>query len=448
MWPHAILSIFTTIALIALPLASPLSQEFQLSNGLKLIVQEDHRAPVAVVQIWYKVGSAHEHRGVTGVSHALEHMMFKGTKAYPDGLFSQIVAEKGGRENAFTSSDYTAYYQQWSSENVGLSFELEADRMNNLVFKEEEFLKEINVVLEERRLRTDDNPQGLAREANRALAFQESPYRHPVIGWESDIKGMRLDDLKKWYQQWYAPNNATVVVVGDVSSKSVHKLAQQHFGGLARERVPVLRSANERISQGTKRLSMTSEKARVPMLLMSYKVPSLGSVRMSDEIDEADVYALDVLAEVLDGDASARFAKHLIRGESLATYASIGYSPVSLLDTLFSISAVPAEGVTLDQLEVAITSELLEIIQSPPTQMEMQRVKSQVVASRVYAMDSMENQATIIGQLESVGLDWRLKDEYIENITEITASDLVAVVKKYIRPDALATTQLLPESLL
>ena len=169
---------------------------------------------------------------------------------------------------------------------------------------------------------------------------------------------------------------------------------------------------------------------------------------MSDEIDEADVYALDVLAEVLDGDASARFAKHLIRGESLATYASIGYSPVSLLDTLFSISAVPAEGVTLDQLEVAITSELLEIIQSPPTQMEMQRVKSQVVASRVYAMDSMENQATIIGQLESVGLDWRLKDEYIENITEITASDLVAVVKKYIRPDALATTQLLPESLL
>lgn len=446
MWPHTILSIFITVAIIALPTANASVKEFELSNGLKLIVQEDHRAPVAVVQIWYKVGSAHERRGITGVSHALEHMMFKGTEAYPDGQFSEIVAAKGGRENAFTSSDYTAYYQQWSSENVGLSFELEADRMNNLVFKEEEFLKEINVVLEERRLRTDDNPQGLAREANRALAFQESPYRHPVIGWESDIKGMRLDDLEQWYQQWYAPNNATVVVVGDVSSKAVHKLAQQHFGGLARETVPILRSANERVAQGTKRLIMTSDKVRVPLLLMSYKVPSLGSVSSSDEVDRADVYALDVLAEVLDGDNSARFARHLIRGKSLATYASIGYSPASLLDTLFSISAVPAEGITLDQLEVAITSELLEIIQSPPTQVEMQRVKSQVIASRVYAMDSMESQATIIGQLESVGLDWRLKDEYIENITKVTANDLVAVVKKYIRQDALATTQLLPES--
>ncbi len=446
MWPHTILSIFIAVAIIALPKANASVKEFELSNGLKLIVQEDHRAPVAVVQIWYKVGSAHERRGITGVSHALEHMMFKGTEAYPDGQFSEIVAAKGGRENAFTSSDYTAYYQQWSSENVGLSFELEADRMNNLVFKEEEFLKEINVVLEERRLRTDDNPQGLAREANRALAFQESPYRHPVIGWESDIKGMRLDDLEQWYQQWYAPNNATVVVVGDVSSKAVHKLAQQHFGGLARETVPILRSANERVAQGTKRLIMTSDKVRVPLLLMSYKVPSLGSVSSSDEVDRADVYALDVLAEVLDGDNSARFARHLIRGKSLATYASIGYSPASLLDTLFSISAVPAEGITLDQLEVAITSELLEIIQSPPTQVEMQRVKSQVIASRVYAMDSMESQATIIGQLESVGLDWRLKDEYIGNITKVTANDLVAVVKKYIRQDALATTQLLPES--
>jgi zinc protease len=446
MWPHTILSIFITVALIAVPTANASVKEFELSNGLKLIVQQDHRAPVAVVQIWYKVGSAHERRGITGVSHALEHMMFKGTEAYPDGQFSEIVAAKGGRENAFTSSDYTAYYQQWSSENVGLSFELEADRMNNLVFKEEEFLKEINVVLEERRLRTDDNPQGLAREANRALAFQESPYRHPVIGWESDIKGMRLDDLEQWYQQWYAPNNATVVVVGDVSSKAVHKLAQQHFGGLARETVPILRSANERVAQGTKRLIMTSDKVRVPLLLMSYKVPSLGSVSSSDEVDRADVYALDVLAEVLDGDNSARFARHLIRGKSLATYASIGYSPASLLDTLFSISAVPAEGITLEQLEVAITSELLEIIQSPPTQVEMQRVKSQVIASRVYAMDSMESQATIIGQLESVGLDWRLKDEYIGNITKVTANDLVAVVKKYIRQDALAATQLLPES--
>jgi len=448
MRPHIILTIFFTLALSIFPVVAIFSQEFSLPNGLKVIVQEDHRSPVVVAQIWYKIGSAYEHRGITGASHALEHMMFKGTKAYPGGQFSEIVATNGGRENAFTSSDYTAYYQQWSAENVGLSFKLEADRMNNLVFKNNEFLKEINVVLEERRLRTDDNPQNLAREANRALAFQESPYRHPVIGWETDIKGMQLDDLREWYQQWYAPNNATVVVVGDVDPNAVFKLAHKYFGSLPREKVPVFRGTSERGRQGMKRLRMSSDKARVPLLLLSYKVPSLGTAKEDGEVNEKDIYALDVLAEILDGDNSARFPKELIRGKSLATYVSIGYSPVTMLGTLFSISAIPSEGVTLDELEKAIKGELLDVVKNPPTMKEMERVKTQVTANRVFATDSMEAQATIIGQLDAVGLDWRLKDQYIEKIRKITPDDIIDAVKKYIRQDELAITHLMPESAL
>ncbi len=445
---NTIVPIFLMLALIIAPIVAPLSQEFLLKNGLKVIVQEDHRAPVSVVQVWYRVGSAYEHRGLTGVSHALEHMMFKGTPTYPDGQFSEIVAAKGGRENAFTSSDYTAYYQQWSADNVGLSFKLEADRMNNLTFKAEEFLKEINVVLEERRLRTDDNPQALARDATRALAFQMSPYRHPVIGWEEDIKGMRLDDLKAWYEKWYAPNNATVVVVGDVDPKNVFELAKQYFGELPRENVPILRAPREYSRQGTKRLTMTSNKARVPLLLMSYKAPSLVTADSFKVSDVKDAYALDVLGEILDGDSSARFARHLIRGKSLATYVSIGYSPISMLQTLFSISAIPSDGVTLADLETAIKIELSEVVENPPTRKELERVKTQVTAGRVFAKDSMESQATIIGQLDSVGLDWQLKERYIENIGKVTPTDIVNVVQKYIREDALAVTHLLPENTL
>ncbi|MFT4565027.1 MAG: zinc protease, partial [Gammaproteobacteria bacterium] len=262
-----------SIFLFALTLAASASannttHEYMLDNGLKLIVQEDHRAPVAVVQVWYKIGSSSEYDGITGISHALEHMMFKGTEKVPSGTFSEIVAAKGGNENAFTSTDYTAYFQTWAAENVGLSFELEADRMGNLLLSETEFKNEIKVVLEERRLRTDDNPQALLGESAHAVAFQTSPYRQPVIGWAADLQAMEVDDLKSWYRRWYAPDNATVVVVGDVDPSAVNALAQKHFGPLKRQGVKQMRARPEVEQQGKKTLTVTSNKARVPYLYM------------------------------------------------------------------------------------------------------------------------------------------------------------------------------------
>ncbi|HDJ86948.1 MAG TPA: insulinase family protein, partial [Chromatiales bacterium] len=206
--------------------------EYRLDNGLRVLVKEDHRAPVVVSQVWYKVGSGDEHGGITGISHALEHMMFQGTAKHPAGEFSRIVAANGGRENAFTGRDYTAYFQLLAKDRLPVSFELESDRMRNLSLKEADFRKEIQVVMEERRLRTDDNPQALTYERFNAAAFVSSPYHHPVIGWMDDLRNLKIGDLRAWYRRWYAPNNATLVVVGDVDPQAVLRLAERYFGPL------------------------------------------------------------------------------------------------------------------------------------------------------------------------------------------------------------------------
>ena len=228
------------IALPAIAVANTVS-EFQLDNGLKLIVKEDHRAPVVVSQVWYKVGSSYEYNGITGISHQLEHMMFKGTENLGPNEFSQIIAANGGRENAFTGRDYTAYFQTLEKDRLEVSFRLEAERMRKLVIDEAELIKEHEVVAEERRMRTEDNPQALVREAFNAAAFVNSPYHHPVIGWMSDIKHYEVDDLRDWYQKWYAPNNATVVIVGDVDPDAVYALAKQYFGPLKPETTAIVK---------------------------------------------------------------------------------------------------------------------------------------------------------------------------------------------------------------
>ncbi|OQX32545.1 MAG: peptidase M16, partial [Candidatus Sedimenticola endophacoides] len=224
--------------------------EFTLGNGMRVIVKEDHRAPIAVSQVWYKVGASYEPDGITGVSHLLEHMMFKGTQAHPPGEFSRIVAANGGEENAFTGSDYTAYYQTLSSDRLEIAFELEADRMRNLTLLEEEFLKEVEVVKEERRLRTEDSPTSLTYEQFSAVAYRSLPYANPVIGWMNDLENMSVEDLRRWYRLWYAPNNATLVVVGDVEPRQVLELAERHFGPLAPEPVPPLKPLIEPPQRG------------------------------------------------------------------------------------------------------------------------------------------------------------------------------------------------------
>ena len=421
------------------------THEFKLENGLKLVVQEDHRAPVAVVQVWYRVGSAYEYDGLTGVSHALEHMMFKGTKELAPGQFSTIVAANGGRENAFTSSDYTAYFQEWSASNVELSFKLEADRMRNLVVKDDEFAKEINVVLEERRLRTDDNPQALAMEAAEAVAFQTSPYRYPTIGWEADIKNMTAEDLRQWYQRWYGPNNATVVVVGDVEPEAVHKLAEKHFGPLKASTIAPPKDRPEVAQLGTKRITVASDKARIPYLVMGYKAPVLPQAVRGEGAEEWEIYALDVLAEMLGGDDSSRLKRNLVRGRELASEIDAGISSASRMTTLFYFSGVPRDGTTLEQLEAAIVDEIAKLEKNPPTPAELERIKTQVVADTMFERDSMQHQAVIIGSLESVGLGWKFKDTYVDSIKAVTRDQVLAVAKKYLTPATLTVACLLPE---
>ncbi len=421
------------------------THEYRLDNGLELIVQEDHRAPVAVVQVWYRVGGAYEHDGLTGISHALEHMMFKGTEKLEVGEFSRIVAANGGRENAFTGTDYTAYFQQWSADNVELSFELEAERMANLRIDDAEFAKEINVVLEERRLRTDDNPQALAAEAARAVAYQTSPYRQPIIGWEADIKNMSAADLRAWYGRWYGPNNATVVVVGDVDPDAVHALAKKHFGPLPARDIAPPKPRPEVAQRGVKRVTFNSPKARNPYLVLGYKAPVLTQT-LDGSVEEWEVYALDVLAETLDGDGSARLERNLVRGAEIASHVSASYSSAAMLTTLFYFSAVPREGQDLSTLEAAIVAEIEALKREPPSAEEIERIKTRVVADSVFERDSMQHQAIIIGSLESVGLDWRLKDDYVQKIEAVTSEQVRAVAEKYLRPEELTVAYLLPEA--
>ncbi|MBT8446393.1 MAG: insulinase family protein, partial [Gammaproteobacteria bacterium] len=334
-------------------------------------------------------------------------------------------------------------FQSWSASNVELSFELEAERMRNLKLDEEEFAKEINVVLEERRLRTDDNPRALAGEAARAAAFQTSPYRNPVIGWAADLKEMKLVDLAAWYQRWYAPNNAIVVVVGDVDPQAVYKAAQKHFGDFKPEQLEAPKRRPEVPQQGTKRLRIVNEDARLPYLTMAYKAPVLTEVEDAD-IEEWELYALEVLAATLDGNKASRLPKKLVRRDRVASSISVNYSMANRLRTLFSISATPADGHSPAELEQAIRTELESLRSAPPSPAELARIKTQVVADSLFEQDSPFYQGIIIGSLEAIGLDWRLRDDYVSNIQNVTPEQVQAVARKYLVDDALTVATLLP----
>jgi zinc protease len=414
--------------------------EFQLDNGLKLIVKEDHRAPVVVSQVWYKVGSSYEHNGITGISHMLEHMMFKGTENLKPNEFSQIIAQNGGEQNAFTGNDYTVYFQKLHKDRLEVSFKNEADRMRNLIIDPQELLKERQVVAEERRMRTEDNPQALLRESFNAAAFVSSPYHHPVIGWMNDIQHYQADDLRAWYQKWYAPNNATLVVVGDVEPKAVLDLAKQYFGPLKPEEIAELKPQQEVTQRGLRQVEVKAP-AELPYLMMGWKVPVVTTV----EQDNAwEPYALEVLAGILDGGNSARFARELVRGQQVATSVGAGNSLFSRLQDMFIVAGTPANGKTVDELEQAVKDQLQDLKQTPVDKAELERVKAQVVADDVYEKDSVFYQAMQIGMLETIGVDWELGQQYVDNIKAVTAEQVQAVAKKYFIDDTLTVGKLDP----
>ncbi len=421
--------------------------EYSMKNGLKLLIKEDHRAPVVVSQIWYKVGSSYEHEGITGISHALEHMMFKGTKKYPAGEFSRIISANGGEENAFTGADYTAYFQTMEKSRLEISFKLEADRMRNLSIPDAEFLKEIKVVQEERRMRTEDNPRAFSHEVAMATAYQTSPYRQPIVGWMADLQSMQSENLKDWYRQWYAPNNATVVVAGDVIPEDVYKLAKKYFGKLKAEKISPPNSISEVEQHGIKRV-VIKRPAEIPHILMAYKIPVLKTtLAESAEIEQWEPYALEVLAGVLDGGSSARFASRLVRGKEIASNVGAGYPLISRLDGVFTLSGTPAQGKTTDELENAIRLEIADLQKNPVSEQELERVKAQVVSSDIYEKDSVFYQGMILGMLETVGLSWTLVDEYVDKVKMVTAEQVQTVARKYFIDDRLTVAVLEPQAI-
>ena len=412
--------------------------EHKLANGLKVLVLEDHRSPVMVSQVWYKVGSSYEPAGITGISHMLEHMMFKGTDKHAVGEFSRIIAENGGEENAFTGQDYTAYFQTMAADKLGVSLELEADRMRNLHLLPEELKKELEVVTEERRMRTEDNPQGKMNEHFNAMAFSNSPYKHPVIGWPDDIAAYTVDDLNAWYQRWYAPNNATLVVVGDVKADEVFKLAENYFGPLKPSDIKPLKPQREIEQLGLRRMTVKVP-AKLPSVVMGYKVPTLLTTK-----NEWEAYALEVLAGVLDGGSSARLTSDLVRGKQIAVSAGAGYSLTSRLDDLFQLEATPAEGKNLADMEKALKSEVTKLQNALISTDELQRIKAQVLASKVYERDSNFYQAMQLGMLETVGLGWQKAEEYVNKVNQVTPAQVQEVAKKYLVDDHLSIAHLEP----
>ncbi len=413
--------------------------EFELENGMKLVVREDHRAPVVVSQVWYKIGASYEHGGISGVSHVLEHMMFKGTKTLKSGEFSEIVAENGGKENAFTSKDYTAYFQRISSDRLELCLRLEADRMRNLVFVEEEFKKEVDVVKEERRWRVDNKPKSKLFEQFNAAAFINSPARIPTIGWMTDLDGLTMQDAKEWYQRWYAPNNATLVVVGDVDAEHVYQLTKKYFGAHKPMHIKEPKLRKEIPQTGTRQITLY-EKVSTPYLLMGYKVPAINT------IDDPKIpYVLDVMAGVLDGGNSARFAKKLIRGDELAVSVGTSYDPYERIEGLFLFAGTPTPKTTTDELKSAIITQLDLLKNEAVSQDELDKVIAQVVASKIYDRDSMFNMGMQIGSLESVGISWETLDSYEDHIKSVTAEDIMTVAKKYFLEDQLTVGLLLPK---
>lgn len=412
--------------------------ERTLENGLKVLVKQDHRAPVVISQVWYKVGSSYEYGGITGISHILEHMMFKGTENHAPGDFSRIVAEHGGQENAFTGRDYTAYYERLEKSRLPISFELEADRMRNLRLIGEEFDKERQVVLEERRMRTDDQPRSKIFEYFAALAHTNGGYQNPIIGWADDIRNLEVKDLQTWYEQWYAPNNATLVVVGDVDPDAVFALAQEHFGPLESGN-PITFKPRIEVEQVGVRRSTVRLPAELPYLLMGYKVPVLKTID-----NEKEAYALEVLAGILDGGDSARLASRLVRGKQMAVSASAGYDLYARLTSLFLFDATPAQGYSLEQLETALKAEIQELQTVPVAPDELERIKAQVLAENIYERDSTFYQAMQIGELETVGLGWRRMDQYVERINQVSAEDILASAKKYLHEDKLTVAYLDP----
>lgn len=417
--------------------------QFKLDNGLTVIVKPDRRAPTAVHMLWVRVGSMDEVDGASGVAHVLEHMMFKGTDKLQPGEFSRRVAALGGRENAFTSMDYTGYYQQVPANRLGDVMALEANRFAHSRYSDEEFAKELEVVKEERRSRTEDNPRALMFEQLRATTFIASPYRRPVIGWMGDLESLTAQDARDFFQRWYTPANAAVVVVGDVDPQQVLALAKKHYGGIQTHAVHARKPRPEPEQRGLRRIEVKAP-AEQALVALAFRVPQMTSLQPSPDNDDA--LALTVLSAVLDGYSGARLDRALTQGpDRVADSASAGNGLLGRGPQTFSLVGVPAAGKTAAQVEAALREQVARIAKEGVSEAELNRVKTQWVASEVYKRDSVMGQAQELGHYWIQGLPLDADAQLIERLRGVTAAQVQAVAQKYFGDDQLTVATLLPQ---
>ena len=443
-------SLLALAGLFVNPVASaqtaPRAEQFTLSNGMTLIVKPDRRAPTAVHMLWVRVGAMDEVDGTSGVAHVLEHMLFKGTLKLKPGEFSRRVAAVGGRENAFTSQDYTGYYQQIPAGRLQDVMKLEADRFAHNQWPDQEFLKELEVVKEERRMRTDDNPRAQLMEAMNAATFTQSPYRRPVVGWMSDLEAMTASDARAFYQRWYVPANAAVVVAGDVDVAQVRRLAQKYYGSIPARAVPARKPRTEPAQAGRRRIEFKAP-AEQAYVALAFRVPGLRSLEAPTPSDE-DALALTVLAAVLDGYSGARLERALTQGpDRVADSAGASNGLLGRGPQLFMLDGVPAQGKTPAQVETALREQVARVARDGVSDAELQRVKTQWVASEVYKLDSVFNQARELGGYWAQGLPLDAGERLIERLRGVTAEQVKAVAAKYFGDDQLTVAVLLPQPL-
>jgi zinc protease len=411
------------------------TKEYILRNGLKVLVVEDHKSPLITFEVWYKIGSRYESVGKTGLSHFLEHMMFKGTKRYGAKTFSNIIQRNGGVNNAYTTKEYTVYWESLSSDRFAIPIELEADRMTNLLLDPKEVSSEKKVVMEERRMRFDDNPQNLLYEQLVALAFNSHPYRWPVIGWMSDIVDLGRDDLSRHYKQNYSPGNAFIVIAGDVNAENLLPLLEKDFGSIATDvKMPPETPAIEPRQQGEKRITIRKEAVQLPYILIAYHVPSFPG---------GDSFALEVLSNILAEGKSSRLYRSLVNEKRMALDVFADYGSLYKDPFLFMLGATAAPGKDIREVEKLLYDEIDRIQKVPPSEREVQKAKNQIEASFIFAQDSNNSKAQYTGLFEIMG-GWRLMNTYLEGIRNVKASDVQAAAKKYFIVDNRTAGILLP----
>ncbi len=446
-----LVAVLATALLSAPPQAhAEVAQQFTLSNGMTLIVKPDHRAPTAVHMLWVRVGSMDEVDGSSGVAHVLEHMMFKGTPTVKAGDFSRRVAALGGRENAFTSKDYTGYYQQIPTQKLADAMQLEADRFAHNQWSDEDFRKELEVVKEERRLRTEDNPHARLFEAMTATVYQASPYRRPIVGWMSDLESLQPEDARAFYRRWYTPANAAVVVAGDVDPQAVWALAEKYYGGLPRTELPPRKPRNEPAQSGMRRLDFKAP-AQQAYVALAFKVPGIRAAAgggVTWDAQAQDALALTVLSAVLDGYDGARLERALTQSDDhVADSADSHYSATARGPVTFMLSGVPATGKTGAALEAALRAAVKRVADEGIAAGELKRVINQWTASEVYQQDSVFNQGRMLGANWAMALPLNFETDVMERLRSVTPEQVQSVAARYFGDDELTVATLLPQAL-